>query len=217
MDQHVPGVRERQKKETQQKILQAALEEFAERGFDGASIREIANRAGVIHGLVKYHFKNKEHLWRTAVDYLFERQAIEMAQSKEFADLSSYEQTKDWLKRYVRYSANYPEHARIMVQESVRDSERLRWAVEKYIMPNHQKTSQMFSVWIADGVLPEISQQYLFPLLAAAAQFPFMRAPSEKLASGVDFTNPVQIDQYADSLVALILDHIAERRDTSDE
>lgn len=209
MGQPEQGVRERQKQETKRRILQAALEEFAERGFDGASIRVIASNAGVIHGLVKYHFENKEHLWRTAVDYLYERQAVEMLQPEDFDELSPYEQIKDWLKRYVRYSAKYPEHARIMVQESVRDSERLQWAVEQHILANHQRMSVMFNNWVAAGVLPNIPQQYLFPMLAAVAQFPFMRAPSERHSSGVDFTNPVQIDQYAESLIELLLTHQA--------
>lgn len=205
MGQTAQGMRERQKQETRRKILQAALEEFAERGFDGASIRDIAAKAGVIHGLVKYHFENKERLWRTAVDYLFERQAEEMARPEEFDKLSFEEQMKNWLMRYVRYSAKYPEHARIMVQESMRDSERLRWAVEKHVMANHKRTAEIFNVWIADGLLPNISLQYLMPILAGAVQFPFLRAPSEKLSSGVDFNNPVQVDHYIDSLITLLI------------
>lgn len=48
-------------------MRQAGLELFAERGFDGASVRAIAERAGVSAGLVVHHFGGKEGL-RQAVD-----------------------------------------------------------------------------------------------------------------------------------------------------
>jgi hypothetical protein len=48
-------------------ILTAAREEFAEHGFAGATIRAIARRAGVTHGLVMLHFSSKEQLFLAAV------------------------------------------------------------------------------------------------------------------------------------------------------
>src|SRR5215472_5696881 len=43
-------------------ILAAAREVFTERGYARATIREIARRAGVTHGLVMRHFGSKERL-----------------------------------------------------------------------------------------------------------------------------------------------------------
>ena len=47
-------------------ILAAARSAFAERGFAGATLRDIANRAGVTHGLVIRHFDSKESLFLAA-------------------------------------------------------------------------------------------------------------------------------------------------------
>jgi len=44
-------------------ILDAAEEVFASSGFNGASIREIASKAGVAQALIHYHFDNKEKLF----------------------------------------------------------------------------------------------------------------------------------------------------------
>jgi len=55
--------------ETREAILRAAVFMFAERGFSGASISDIAKRAGVTKSLVMYYFPAKEELWREAVDY----------------------------------------------------------------------------------------------------------------------------------------------------
>ena len=49
---------------TRERILAAALEIFSQAGFDGATTRELAARAGVNLGLIKYYFGTKEQLWR---------------------------------------------------------------------------------------------------------------------------------------------------------
>ena len=50
-----------------QRILEAAREEFAARGYDGATIRAIATRAGVHASLVMQHYGSKSALFAMAV------------------------------------------------------------------------------------------------------------------------------------------------------
>jgi len=57
-----PGARERRRQETRAKIVDAAAELFAERGFDTVSVMEIARRAGVVEKTVFNHFPLKEGL-----------------------------------------------------------------------------------------------------------------------------------------------------------
>ena len=42
-------------------IIEAAEDEFVQKGYDGARILEIAERAGVGHPLLYYHFKTKKN------------------------------------------------------------------------------------------------------------------------------------------------------------
>ncbi|MEE4174797.1 MAG: TetR family transcriptional regulator [Xanthomonadales bacterium] len=53
------------------RILEVAERQFAKRGFDGVSLREITNEAGVDVALVKYHFGSKQGLF----DELLHRRA----------------------------------------------------------------------------------------------------------------------------------------------
>jgi hypothetical protein len=48
-------------------ILEATLAAFSERGYVRATLRDIARRAGVTHGLVQRHFGSKEDLFLAAV------------------------------------------------------------------------------------------------------------------------------------------------------
>jgi AcrR family transcriptional regulator len=58
----------RRKAERPGEIVAAALAVFAERGFAGARLEEVAARAGVSKGAIYLYFPNKEDLFRAVVD-----------------------------------------------------------------------------------------------------------------------------------------------------
>ena len=62
-----PGIRAERRAESARRILESARAEFAERGFEGATIRAIAARAGVDPSLVMQHHGSKAALFRSAV------------------------------------------------------------------------------------------------------------------------------------------------------
>jgi AcrR family transcriptional regulator len=55
--------------DTRARILDAARSAFGERGFDGASIREVAARAGVDPALVHHYFGTKQRLFVAATEF----------------------------------------------------------------------------------------------------------------------------------------------------
>src|ERR1700727_1891231 len=74
--------------ETRVAILDAAIAEFAERGFEAASIRAIADRVGLQHPLITYHYRSKDVLWRAAAEHAFAQIRSEWDISAEGEDLS---------------------------------------------------------------------------------------------------------------------------------
>src|SRR5258705_6888178 len=66
-----PRAEQQRALDTRERIVVAALEAFAERGFEGARTRDIAARAKVNQGLITYHFSSKPDLWKAAVDHIF--------------------------------------------------------------------------------------------------------------------------------------------------
>lgn len=53
------------------RLLQAAVEIFAEKGFQSATVREICSRAGANVAAVNYYFRNKERLYAEALVFAF--------------------------------------------------------------------------------------------------------------------------------------------------
>ncbi|MGH9063896.1 MAG: TetR/AcrR family transcriptional regulator [Acidimicrobiales bacterium] len=61
-----PGPRSERRRESESRILQAACEVFAKEGYDRATIRAVAGRAGVDPALVMHYFGCKEQLFDMA-------------------------------------------------------------------------------------------------------------------------------------------------------
>ena len=70
---HAEGksVRVRNSRATKDKIAQAALKEFTEKGYGGTSISMVARRAGISKQLLSHHFRTKEDLFREVHDMRF--------------------------------------------------------------------------------------------------------------------------------------------------
>ncbi|MGC9053361.1 MAG: TetR/AcrR family transcriptional regulator, partial [Candidatus Hydrogenedens sp.] len=53
---------------TEERLLKSALKLFSEKGYEGTSIREIIEDAGVTRPVLYYYFQNKEDLFRKLVE-----------------------------------------------------------------------------------------------------------------------------------------------------
>jgi len=56
----------------QEKIINAAMKEFAEKGYTQASTNEIVREAGISKGLLFHYFSNKKQLFFFLHDYALE-------------------------------------------------------------------------------------------------------------------------------------------------
>lgn len=94
------------------KLLEAALSAFAEMGFHGATIRDIAQRAGVSQGLISHHFGDKERLW-TIVGERVSEDFLDFVSSAIRADVIDAETIPRVLAAYMGYWQAHPSALRL--------------------------------------------------------------------------------------------------------
>lgn len=108
------------------RLLHAAADVFAEFGFEGASLRAIADAAGVSFQLIAYYFGSKEELWVATVDYLFERY-VETGKGLGFTPSGNLlEQFHNHLRLLLTDLLQRPQLHKISVQEHLSGSARFR-------------------------------------------------------------------------------------------
>jgi AcrR family transcriptional regulator len=86
---------------TREALLEAGLICFAERGFEGASLRKVADRAGRTTSLIAHHFGNKEGLYLAVFNFMLARQAGR-AWSEPLVDAAELERDPDWAAALLR-------------------------------------------------------------------------------------------------------------------
>src|ERR1700722_19764087 len=120
---------------SQETILEAALEAFAQRGFDGVSVRELNRQIGVSHNLVHHYFGSKDALWRAAIDYGLNRVNEAWRLEDLGPDADPVEKMKVGLRRFLEVMAHSPSVQRILEYEAAIGGARLDYIAERYFVP----------------------------------------------------------------------------------
>lgn len=99
-------------------ILIAAVAVFSEKGFDGAQLKDVAQKVGVTNPLISYRFENKEDLWKKAIIYLGEKlvKHFEYIQGY-YVDLKGIFMLKAYVRQYIYFLSENPGLYKILYQE----------------------------------------------------------------------------------------------------
>lgn len=118
---------------TRHAILVAAAALFTERGFDSVSLRDIADRAGTTHGLIRHHFGAKDRVWSAVLDHADAHWGEQVLPAVEAADDidDPVEALRVVVRAIVRVSAEQPHLSRLLFAEGVRGGPRLDQIMER--------------------------------------------------------------------------------------
>lgn len=89
--------------ESRRRILDAAEQLFAERGFDRTSFVDIAERSGISRGSIPWHFKNKDGLVIAVVERAIERFMSQENYEKYYAEHEALPALADVLADYATW------------------------------------------------------------------------------------------------------------------
>lgn len=149
-------------------ILQAASQEFADKGFAAAKTQDIAGRAGLPKPNVYYYFRTKENLYREVLDSIVEPL---LAASAPF-DVTGHPGTvlREYIASKIRISRERPHASKVFANEIMHGAPHLDpQQVERLNAQAHHNVEVLRS-WIDRGLMAEIDPQHLLFSIWAATQ-----------------------------------------------
>lgn len=199
------GLREQRKAESRQQILQAAIQVFEQAGFEGASTREIAKRAGVAQGLVTYHFANKDNLWREAVKLAF----ADVPLLVELPPQPSAEQVRQAFRQFIRGYAQLclksSGMAMLLYQQIGQQDERFDWLVREQFLPSQQRLRPLYDACLANDLLKPMPFEHFCFSLAGLTNTYFALAGVYRIATSHDPHDTPVSDAIVEHIEALLL------------
>jgi AcrR family transcriptional regulator len=149
--------------ETRGRLLEAAIVEFAEHGFDGATLRDICARAEVNLNAVKYHFRDKQGLYVAAV-----QQAHAAAKQMEPEPVMPAEGAAGRLRAFIAgllrmaLAAEHESYAHqlLMMREMINPTQATEEIVRSFIKPRFAQLDAILSELLPPGT-PTIERRLL--------------------------------------------------------
>src|ERR1700729_1436783 len=183
--------------ETRAAILDAAIAEFAERGFEAASIRAIADRLGLQHPLITYHYRSKDILWRAAAEHAFAQIRTEWdVLVPDGSQLSPLARLRQEYTTLFRYTVAFPEFHRFMRQETSTNNPRLKWVAETVLAPLLARLLPQIIEVQKRGLLPAVDpilfHYMMVSLTAALSEF----GPEMQVTSGLSSGDTKVVEAY---------------------
>ena len=89
-------------------------------GFDGVSLRDIAQEANVNHAIIRYHYGSKEELWNAVFQYLL-NDLIELRKTRPFNIVADdlKEEFRSFTRSRITHFANHPYLLKILFLEII--------------------------------------------------------------------------------------------------
>jgi AcrR family transcriptional regulator len=190
--------------DTRERIIEAAIAEFAARGFEAASTRGVAERAGTRHTLVTYHFSNKEGLWQAAMDRTVRAFTSSLRERVEgLRGVDDVSKLRLVLEEFVRYSAINLDLHQLMTHAAGDASPQLDTMIGQYLKPYFDLVADLIRSAQAKGAFVAGDPYHLHYLFIGAATRIFMQASEVARMTGRSPLDPAFVDEHVELCLAV--------------
>ncbi|BAV64122.1 TetR/AcrR family transcriptional regulator [Sphingobium cloacae] len=137
-------------------ISQAALGVFASKGYEGATLKEIADEAGVDPSLISYQFGSKLNLWKAVIEGLGrELQNLLADLDVPAPDHDPESSVRSALSEITRFMCENTQIPHFAARDVFRDDERTEWVNENLFTPLVEHLgSRLEKVWARGRLRP---------------------------------------------------------------
>ncbi|RYJ02065.1 MAG: TetR family transcriptional regulator [Acetobacteraceae bacterium] len=158
---------------TRQRILDAALGEFAAKGLAGARVDEIALRAGANKRMLYAHFGSKEELWLVVLEGAYAAKRAE-ERALQVDALSPAAAMQRLVEFNLRYTAAHPELVALLNQENIHQAAYLKRSAQVPAMysPLLEQIRAVLERGVAAGLFREgVDPMQLYVTIVALGHF----------------------------------------------
>jgi TetR/AcrR family transcriptional regulator len=149
-------------------ILLAAESVFARVGFSGATIAEIATRAGLPKANLHYYYRTKAQLYRAVLDNTLKLWLAGVSGITKSAHpataLSAYIHDK------MRLTASHPDASRVFANEMLHGAPEISGYLQQELKSLIDEKAQVIAHWAKQGLMDKVDARHLFFTIWAATQ-----------------------------------------------
>lgn len=190
---------------TRQRLLEAAGEVFAERGFQAATVKEICQRAEANIAAINYHFRDKNSLYAEVVRYTQERAKEKYVQA---LDSSSVPTPEERLRKFIStvlqriLDVGRPAwHGKLMAREMIDPTPALDSIVKESVVPLLKMLHDTIREILGPGVDESKVHFAARSIIGQCLYYTHSRPVIERMEPGFDYS-PAGIQKIAE--------HVAE-------
>lgn len=197
--------------EKRQHILDCAIEEFAQKDYDSASISQIVARAGIAKGSLYQYFTDKSDLYRYLLELALQKKTEMLAEAQPAGPDARLFETLRWLfQKMARFELRYPLLAKIGYRAAYGKSP----LPDETLTQGKQATQQFFTELVERGkrsgeIRPEVDTAgaaFIFSaVLSQSGEFLAARAGVTAGEIGSSGRYPAQDAQVQETFDQLML------------
>jgi len=120
-------------KEKQDRIINAAIKEFAQKGYDHASTNGIVKEAGISKGLLFHYFGNKKQMFLFLFDHCYELIADHFYQKIDLTEKDFFTRIRQAVIIKMELLTTYPDLFKFIEEAYLEDSPEVKMEVDKKI------------------------------------------------------------------------------------
>lgn len=145
--------------ENQEKILAAASKLFAEKGFAGTTVQEIANESGLPKANVLYYYKSKQGVYSVILGQIMD------IWNSSFDEATVDDDPAETLAKYIaqkmEWSRIYPEASKIFAIEMINGGHQLSDGMRTGMKSWFDSRVELINQWKAKGKIHNVNAEYL--------------------------------------------------------
>jgi AcrR family transcriptional regulator len=191
--------------QTETRLLEAAGELFAQKGYRDATIRDICARARANVAAVNYHFGGKQGLYAAVVRYA--RRCSPFARASDGDGLTPQQQLQQFVSNFLQriFDAGRPAwYARLMAREMVEPTRVFDQIVREQIAPHHARLRRIIREIVGGDVSEEAVRDCALSVVGQCIFYGKCRAVIQRLYPESKF-GPKEIERLARHITAFSL------------